>query len=90
MFLGDRRTTHSIRAFRSPAHVVVIPKGAILRDVRGSIEPGYRFPTALRIMARTKPDLHIFEYRGETLYVHEVHGLMEATTEVELDLLLEP
>jgi hypothetical protein len=43
MFLGDRRTTRSIRAFRSPTHVVVITKGAILRDVRGSIEPGFDF-----------------------------------------------
>jgi hypothetical protein len=89
MFLGDRRTTHSIRAFRSPAHVVVIPNGAILRDVRGSIEPGYRFPAAMRIMAGTKISLHLFEYKGETLYVHEVHSLLEATTEVELDLLQE-
>jgi hypothetical protein len=44
----------------------------------------------MRIMARTKPDLHIFEYRGETLYMHFLHGLIEATTEVELDPLLEP
>ena len=69
--------------------MVVIPNGAILRDVRGTIEPGYRFPAAMRIIARTKPDLHIFEYRGETLYMYEVHGLIEATTEVELDRLLE-
>jgi hypothetical protein len=81
MFLGDRRTTQSIRAFRSPGNVVV----------RTAVEMGaYRFPAALRIMARTNPTLHIFEYRGETLYTHEAHGLMEATTEVEADPLLEP
>ena len=38
MILGDRRTKHPIRAFRSPANVVSIPKGVILRDVRTSSE----------------------------------------------------
>jgi hypothetical protein len=90
MFLGDRRTTRSIRAFRSPGNVVVIPTGKTLRDVRTGVEMGgYRFPAALRIMARTNPNLHIFEYGRETLYLHEAHGLMDATTEVALDLLLE-
>ena len=63
---------------------MLIPKGATLRDVRTGVE-GYRFPAALRVMARTKPSLHIFEYRGETLYVHEGRGLMDGTTEVEAD-----
>jgi hypothetical protein len=76
MFIGDRRTKHSIRAFRSPDHVVVIPKDAILHDVRTSIEPGYRFPIAMRFVARKNPSMHIFEYQGETLYMHFVHGLM--------------
>jgi len=67
MFIGDRRTKHAIRAFRSPAHMVVIPKDAMLRDVRTAVEPGYRFPASLRIMAQANPNLHIFEYRGETL-----------------------
>jgi hypothetical protein len=89
MFIGDRRTTRSLPAFRTPGDLVVIPKDATLRDVRTGVE-GYRFSAALRIMARTKPDLHAFEYRGETLYMHSVRGLMEATTEVELDPLLEP
>jgi len=34
-------------------------------------------------MARTNQNLHIFEFRGETLYTHEATGLMEATTGVE-------
>jgi hypothetical protein len=51
--------------------VVLIPKDATLRDVRTGVEMGgYRFPAALRIMARTNPNLHLFEYRGETLYKH--------------------
>lgn len=83
MFIGDRRTKCPIRAFRSPAHVVVIPSGAILRDVRTSAEPGYRFPIALKVVAQRNPSLHVFEYRGETLYMHFAHGLMEATTGVE-------
>jgi hypothetical protein len=63
---------------------MVIPKDARLCDVRTAVEvPGYRFPAALRIMARTNPNLHIFEFRGETWYTHESHGLMEATTGVE-------
>ncbi len=81
VFIGDRTTTQSIRAFRSPADVVVIPKDKTLRDVRTGVEMGgYRFPAALRIMARTNTNLHIFEYRGETLYTHFVNGLIEATT----------
>ena len=88
MFIGDRRTTRSIRAFRTPDDLVVIPKDAMLRDVRTGVE-GYRFPAALRIMARRNPNMYIFEYRGETLYMHEAHGLVEATTGVELDPLLE-
>jgi hypothetical protein len=82
MFIGDRRTKHSIRAFRSPADSVVIPRDAILRDVRTSSEPGYPFPAAMRMAARKNPSVHIFEYQGETFYMHFVHGLMEATTEV--------
>jgi hypothetical protein len=59
-------------------------KGARLCDVRTAVEvPGYRFPAALRIMARTNQNLHIFEYRGETFYTHESHDLMEATIGVE-------
>ena len=84
MFIGDRRTTRTIHAFRSPANIVIIPKGSRLGDVSTAVEvPGYRFPAALRIMARTNQNLHIFEFRGETLYTHEAHGLMEATTGVE-------
>jgi hypothetical protein len=84
MFIGDRRTTRPIHGFRSPASIVIIPKGARLCDVRTAVEvPGYRFPAALRIMARTNQNLHIFEDRGETLYTHEAHGLIEATTSVE-------
>jgi hypothetical protein len=62
--------------------VVFIPKDAVLHDVRTSTEPGYRFPVAMRIVALQNPSLHIFEYRGETMYVHFVHGLMKATVEV--------
>jgi hypothetical protein len=82
MFLGNRRTKHSIRAFRAPGEAVVIPKDAVLRDVRTSTEPGYRFPVAMKIVALQNPSLHVFEYRGVTLYVPFVHGLMEATTAV--------
>jgi hypothetical protein len=89
MFIGDRRTKRPIRGFRAPNNIVDIPKDATLCDVRAAVEvSGYRFPAALRIMARTNPNLHIFEYRGETLYMHEVHGLLEATTEVEADPVL--
>ena len=91
MFIGDCRARRPVRAFRSPGNVVVIPEGKTLRDVRTGVEMGgYRFPAALRIMARANPNLHIFEYHGETLYTHEAHGLMETTTEVEADPLLEP
>ena len=83
MYIGDRRTKHAIRAFRSPAHVVVIPKGKTLHDVRTSAEPGYRFPMAMRVEARNNVAMHIFEYAGETLYMHFAHGLMEATTGIE-------
>ena len=77
MFIGDCRTKHPIRAFRSPNNIVDIPKDATLCDVRTAVEVSeYRFPAALRIMARTNPNIHIFEYRGETLYMHEAHGLM--------------
>ena len=79
MFIGDRRTKHSIRAFRSPGYAVKIPRNAILHDVRTSTEPGYRFPIAMQITARKNPSMYVFEYRGETLYMHFVHGLMEAT-----------
>jgi hypothetical protein len=68
MFIGDRRTKHSIRAFRSPADSVVIPEGAILRDVRTSTEPGYSFPVAMRMVAWKNPSVHILEYQGETFY----------------------
>jgi hypothetical protein len=78
------------RALRSPGHVVVISKNAIQHDVRTSSEPGYRFPISMKIVAGQNPSLHVFEYRGETLYMHEAHGLMDATTEVEPDPLLEP
>jgi hypothetical protein len=89
MFLGDRTTTRSIRGYRSPGNVVAIPKDATLHDIRTCVE-GYRFPAALRIMARTNAGLLLFEYHGETLYMHSVHGLMDGTTAVELDPLLEP
>jgi hypothetical protein len=83
MFIGDRRTRRPVRAFRSPANVVIIPKDAILHDVRTSNEPGYRFPIAMRIVAQKNPSMHMFEYQGETLYMHFVHGLMGATTGVD-------
>lgn len=82
MFIGNRRTKHAIRAYRAPGDAVFIPKGALLRDVRTSSEPGYRFPIAMRFAARKNPNLHIFEYEGETLYMHFANGLMEATTAV--------
>jgi hypothetical protein len=82
MFIGNRRTKHSIRAFRSPGQVVIIPKDAILRDVRTIREPGYPFPAAMADAARKNPSQHIFEYQGETLYMQFAHGLMEATTKV--------
>ena len=82
MFIGNRRTKHPIRALRSSGNAVLIPRNAILRDVRTSNEPGYRFPIAMRIAARQNPSMHIFEYEGETLYMHFTHGRMEATTEI--------
>ena len=82
MFVGDRRTKHAIRAFRSRGDSLLIPADAILRDVRTSSEPGYRFPISMSLAARQNPSMHIFEYEGETLYMHFTHGLMEATTEV--------
>src|SRR5215472_15397209 len=82
MLIGNRRTTRPIRAFRSPGDAVSIPQGAILREVRTSSEPRYRFPVAMKIVALHNPSLHVFEYRGETLYVHFVYGLMKATEEV--------
>ena len=63
-----------MRAFRSPGELVVIPQDAILRDVRTSNEPGYRYPIAMGFAAKKNPSMHIFEYRGETLYMHFVHG----------------
>jgi hypothetical protein len=89
MFLGDRTTTRSIRGYRSPGNVVAIPKDATLHDIRTGVE-GYRFPAALRIMARTNAGLLLFEYRDETLYMDSVHGLKDATTWVDADPLLEP
>jgi len=74
---------HPIRALRSPGNAITIPSNAILHHVRTSNEPGYRFPIAMRVAARRNPSIHIFEYEGETLYMHFVHGLMEATTEVK-------
>ena len=82
-FIGDRRTKHPIRALRSPVHPIVIPKDAILHNVRTSLEQGYQFPAAMTEAARKNPSLHIFEYQGETLYMHFVHGLIEATTAVK-------
>ena len=82
MYIGNRRTNRGIRAFRSPGDAVVIPKGAALHDIRTSTEPGYRLPIAMRIIARKNPSMYVFEYRGETLYIHSVHGLMEATIEI--------
>jgi hypothetical protein len=82
MFVGDRRTKYSVRAFRSASHTVVIPKDAILSNVRTSSEAGYRCPAAMRDVARRNPSMHIFEYQGETLYMHFVRGLIEATTEI--------
>ena len=83
MYIGNRRTKHAIRAFRSPANVVLIPEGATLHDVRTSTEPGYRFPIAMRFAARKNPSMHVFEYEGETLYMHFAHGLIEATVEIK-------
>jgi hypothetical protein len=82
MFIGDRRTKHSIRAYRAPGEAVVIPKDSVIRDVRTSTEPGCRFPVAMKIVAWQNPSLHVFEYRRETLYVHFAHRLMDATTKV--------
>jgi hypothetical protein len=64
---------------------VVIPKGVILRRVRTSGERGYPFPAGMRGVTPENPSLHIFEYQGETLYMHFVHGLIEATTEIKSD-----
>ena len=83
MFIGERRTTRPIRALRSPVHPIVIPKDAILHNVRTSLEPGYPFPAAMTEAARKNPSQHIFEYQGETLYMHFTHGLMDATTEIK-------
>jgi hypothetical protein len=83
MLIGDRRTKHGIRAFQSPGHRVVIPKGEILENVRTSVEPGYRFPIAMRFVARKNPSMHIFEYRGGTFYIPFALGLIEATTEIK-------
>jgi hypothetical protein len=84
MLIGDRRTKHTIRAFRSPAHMAVMPKNATLHNVRtSSAFQGHRCSDLIRDMARRNPNLHIFEYRGETLYMHFVHGLIEATTEIK-------
>ena len=80
MFLGDRRTTRSIVAFRSHNDSVLIPAGAILQDVRTDNVRGYRFPKATMIVARRNASVHIFEFEGETLYVHFRYGLIEATT----------
>jgi hypothetical protein len=86
--IAERRAASVL--FAHPATWLLSPKDKTLRDVRTGVEMGgYRFPAALRIMARTNANLYIFEYRGETLYLHEAHGLMDATTEVEADLLLE-
>ena len=82
MFIGDRKTKHETRAFRARSQTVVIPKNAILHDVRTRCEPGYPFPVALPAVAHEKPKHVHFEYRGETLYLHFVHGLIEATTAV--------
>ena len=65
MFIGDRKTKYSIRACRASGEVVSIHKGAILHDVR--------------TVAQKNPRLHIFEYRGETLYIRLAERLMEAT-----------
>ena len=81
MFLGNRRTTRPIRAYRSPGEAVFIPKDSVLRDVRTSTEPGYPVPIAMAIVARQNPSLHVFEFRGETLYMHFSQGLMKATME---------
>ena len=83
MFIGDRITRRYIRAFRSPGNVVVIPRNAVLHDVRTSEEAGYRFPIVMRIVAQKNPSMHVFEYRGETLYVRFANGLIEATTGVD-------
>ena len=83
MFIGDRRTRRPIRAFRSPTDAVVIPRNAILTDVRTSTEPGHRFPIAMRIAARKNQAMFIFEYAGETLYTPFTDPLMELTTEIE-------
>ena len=82
MFIGDRRTKHAIRALRSSGSAVMIPRDVIIHDVRTSNEPGYRFPIAMSLAARKNPSMHIFEYEGETLYMHFTHGLMEATSEI--------
>jgi hypothetical protein len=81
MFIGNRRTTRPIRAYRARRNAVIIPKDAILHAVRTSSEPGYPFPIGMRIASQKNPSIHIFEYGGETLYTHFSHGLIAATTE---------
>ena len=82
MFVGDRITTHEIRAFRSASRTVVIPQDAILRDVRTSREPGCRFPAATSHLAvRTRACT--FSSTGGDSLLHFTHGLIEATTNLE-------
>ena len=72
VFIGDRRTTQRIHAFRSPGSVVLIPKNATLRDVRTGVEMGgyRRTQTCISSSIAAK---HC---------TCEAHGLMGATTEV--------
>jgi hypothetical protein len=85
MFIGNRRTKRPIRAYRARGNAVFIPKDAILHDVRTSSEPGYPFPIGMRIASQKNPSIHVFESRGETLYMHFANGLMKATMEAVED-----
>jgi hypothetical protein len=46
------------------------------RCVRTIREPGYPCPAAMTDAARKNSSQHIFEYQGETLYMHFALGLM--------------
>jgi hypothetical protein len=78
-----RRTKHKIHASRSVEEHVEIPGGAILRNVRTSDlaeAAGRPIPRSIASVVRAgSPNIHIFEYDGETLFMLFGEGLMEAT-----------
>ncbi|HLI29863.1 MAG TPA: hypothetical protein VKV79_02035 [Terriglobia bacterium] len=84
--IGDRRTRYKIHASRTPDLRVEIPQGEILSNVRtsGSDVSGYPVPKAIQnIIKAGNPNIHIFEYKGETLYKPAGEGLMGATEPAE-------